>query len=205
VYEKLGSPHHLIWQYYECLHRQIRRVPVYEDGTQKQELVLVVFLAVTVVETFINAFFRVLIEEAQFATHRERIIRDLAKRVSLDEKIRRWPKLIFGKPLEPANNDIRAFFDLKDIRNSLMHFVSSHETVELPGPIILRGMADVTAYESLSPRYCRECPAVIRAFAYQVFILRGLETELLPHAFHSWFGEPPSNRPKKPTPVREPA
>lgn len=196
----LATPHSLIWHYYECLKRQIRRVPPdASDAVQKQEIALALFLAVSVVEAFINAFFRVVIEEGDYRVHRERVLKDIERRVSLEAKIKEWPKKVLGRPLEPSAPSVKRFLDMKDHRNALMHFVSSHETIELPGPVYIHGMADMSAFETLSLESASEYPEIIRTFAFEIFAARGIAEDLLPHSFHRWFGEPPSNPALQPT------
>ncbi len=202
----LATPHSLIWHYYECLKRQIRRVPTDDtDAVQKQELALALFLAVSVVETFVNAFFRVVIEEDDYRVHRERVLKDIQRRASLEAKIKEWPKKVLGHRLDPSTPNVKRFLDLKNHRNALMHFVSSHETIELPGPVYIHGMVDMTAFETLSPENAAEYPAIIRNFAFEIFAARGIAEERLLHSFQRWFGEPPSNPAFQPTSGRDAA
>lgn len=204
--QTLASPHSLIWNYYECLKRQIRRVPSDEPGAvKKQEIALALFLAVSVVETFINAFFRVVVEEDDYRVHRERVLKDIERRVSLEAKIKEWPKKVLGRRLDHSTPNVKRFLDLKNHRNALMHFVSSHETVELPGPVYIHGMADMSVFETLSPESAAEYPAIIKNFAFEIFTARGIAEERLPHSFHRWFGEPPSNPAFQPTSGRDAA
>jgi len=191
----LASAHSIIWEYYECLNRQIRRVPEDEnDRTQKQELVLALFLSVSVIETFLNAFFRVVVEEDCFKVHREKFLKDIEKRISLDAKLKEWPKKIFGKRLSFDNTNVKQFIDMKNHRNALMHFVSSYESIELPGPVFIDGLADMSALRMLTLPVAKKYPTIIRNFSYEIFLARGIQEENLPHAFHSWFGEPPGLR-----------
>lgn len=196
----LASPHSIIWEYYECLNRQINRIPDDDnDRIQKQELVLALFLLVSVVETFINAFFRVVVEEDGYKSHKERLLKDIDKRISLEGKLKEWPKKILGKRLDFKNTNVKRFIDLKNHRNSLMHFVSSHESIELPGPVYIHGMADISSLKRLTLPAAKDYPNIIRNFSYEIFVARGIEVENLPHAFHRWFGEPPSNAALHPT------
>ena len=196
----LATPHSIIWEYYECLRRQINRIPENEnDRTQKQELVLALFLSVSVVEAFINAFFRVVVEEEGFRIHRDRLLKDVEKRISLERKLKEWPKKVLGKRLDFDALNVKMFVDLKNQRNALMHFGSSHESIELPGPVYIHGLADMSAMKALSPPLAVEYPNVIRNFSYEIFSARGISRENLPHAFHQWFGEPPSNTMLHPT------
>jgi hypothetical protein len=187
---QLASPHSIIWEYYECLKRQINRIPENEnDRIQKQELVLALFLSVTVVEVFINAFFRVVVDEEGFTIHRERLLKDIKKRISLESKLKEWPKKVFGKSLDFNAPNIKKFVLLKNQRNVLMHFVSSHESIELLGPVYIHGLADMSALKSLTLPLVIEYPNIIRNFSYEIFLARGISKANLPHAFHRWFGE----------------
>lgn len=187
----LGSPHAIIWEYYECLKRQIYRVPNDEKNrTQKQELVLALLLSVSVIETFLNAFFRILVEEEGYRQHRNRLLKDFKRRISLDTKLREWPKNILGTGLDFNSPKVISFINLKNQRNALMHFTSSHESDESPGLVFVHGLADLTIFKTLSLPSARDYPGVIRHFSYEIFLARGINTERLPHAFHQWFGEP---------------
>ncbi len=189
----LGAPYSIIWEYYECLRRQINRIPENEnDRTQKQELVLALFLSVSVVEAFINAFFRVLVEEDSFRIHRDQLLKDVRNRISLESKLQKWPKKVLGKQLDFDAQNVRMFVNLKNHRNALMHFVSSHESIELPGAVYIHGLADLSALNALSLPLTVEYPNVIRNFSYEIFLARDISRENLPHAFLQWFGEPPS-------------
>lgn len=174
------------------MRRQINRVPESEDDrTQKQELVLALFLSVTVVEVFINAFFRVVVEEDEFKIHRVKLLQDVKNRIPLESKLKEWPKRVLGKRLDFDTPNVRMFVDLKNQRNALMHFASSHESIELPGPIYIHGLADISVLNALSLSLAIKYPSVIRNFSYEIFSARGISGENLPHAFHQWFGEPP--------------
>lgn len=191
----LATPHSIIWEYYECLRRQINRIPENEnDRTQKQELFLALILSVSVVEAFINAFFRVVVEEEGFSIHKDRLLKDVEDRISLERKLKEWPKMVFGKRLDFHAPNVKMFVNLKNQRNALMHFVSSHESIELPGPVNIRGMADMSALKALSLSLAVDYPNVIRNFSYEIFLARGISGRKLPHAFHQWFGEPPSKK-----------
>jgi hypothetical protein len=82
------------------------------------------------------------------------------------------------------------FIKLKNLRHKLMHFTSSHETLAIPG-VAIQGLADTTAYESLSMKAALEALHTAEAFLCEVFILRGIAPKDLPQALHSWTGRPP--------------
>ena len=66
----LGSPNYMVQNYALALQRSvIRALDETDEKIQKQEVAIVVFMAVTVVEAFINAYFRVLVSEDGFSNH----------------------------------------------------------------------------------------------------------------------------------------
>ena len=79
---------------------------------------------------------------------------------------------------------------LKRLRNSLVHFSSSHESIELPG-LTIHDLADTTDYESLDEHAAAEALDIAETFICEVFKLRGAASEDLRHSLHSWTGKLP--------------
>ena len=190
----LATPHSIVWEYYDCLKRQLVRIPSdKQDRTRKQEIALSLLLSVTVIECFLNVFFRVVVSENKYKSHEARFLKDIERRISLERKIKEWPKRILGHRLNYSNESISDFIQLKNHRNELMHFVSSHESIDLPGPIKINGLADMTPFEKLTLTEAVEYLQIIREFSYEIFRARGIDEDNLQHSFHLWFGEPPTN------------
>lgn len=189
----LSTPNQMMWEYYDCLRRQAVRTTRCAERELNQEIALTIILAVTVIEIFLNAYFRVVVSESPYRHHEERFLKDIEKRISLEKKCREWPKRILGAALDETNEHVKAFTELKSLRNNLVHFVSSHESIELPGKVTIHGMADTTAYQTLSVEDGVKCLGTVKGFAYEIFRLRGVPPEQFPHGFHAWFGEVPSN------------
>lgn len=196
----LSSPNQMMWEYYDCLRRQALRTTTCADRELNQEVALTIILAITVIEIFLNGYFRVVVSEALYQRHEKQFLKDIDSRISLDRKYREWPKRILGTGLDETNEHIKAFTNLKSLRNKLVHFVSSHESIELPGNITIHGLADTTAYRMLKVEDALKSLATVKGFAHEIFRLRGLPPEQFPHAFHAWFGEVPSNNAFQPTP-----
>lgn len=193
--QALASPQSIIWEYYSCLNRRLVEIEQQEESrTQKQDLAVMLMLSVTIVEAFMNAFFRVVVGESEYKDHESRFLKDIDSRISLERKIKEWPKKILGRRLDFSKGGVREFMQLKDHRNLLMHFVASYETIELPGPVIINGLSNMEAYEALAIEKANQYPAIIRGFAYEIFTCRGIGSDNHPHAFHRWFGEPPPNK-----------
>ncbi len=148
----LSSPNRMVWNHFFALRRAVARVQTEEHpDTHKQEAAVVVFLAVTVVEVFLTIFFRVLVSEERHRAHRDRLLRDLDSRVTLRQKLRTWPRTILGVELDESDGLGAEFHRLRLLRNALMHFTSTHETLDpIPG-VRINGLADTSIYDTLGP------------------------------------------------------
>lgn len=191
----LSSPNRMVWELFQALRRLCTRVAeahsAKDESALRQDAALCVILAVQCVEVFFNIYFRVLISEPAYAHAAEKISGDLSRtQCGIDRKIKDWPKLVFGKKLPLDSGAGQRFIELKNLRHKLMHFSSSHETLSIPG-VVIHGLADITAYEALSVKAGFEALHTAEAFICEVFILRGISSENLLHALHSWTGRPP--------------
>jgi hypothetical protein len=108
----------------------------------------------------------------------------------LDRKIKDWPKLVFSQKLPLDKGAGQRFIELKDLRHKLMHFTSSHETLAIPG-VVIHGLADTSVYESLSVQAALEALHTAEAFLCEVFTLKGIPPNDLPHELHLWTGRSP--------------
>lgn len=191
----LSSPNHMVWDLFQALRRLCVRVAeshaLKDESALHQDAALCVILSVQCVEVFFNVYFRVLISEPAYAHAAEKISADLAStQCGLDRKIKDWPLLAFGQKLPLGEGAGQRFVALKNIRHKLMHFTSTHETLSIPG-IAIHGMADTSSYHALSAKSAIEALHTAEAFLCEVFRLRGISSENLPHALHSWTGRPP--------------
>jgi hypothetical protein len=181
----------MIWQYFDALRRLVNDLGTEQDeGVVKQNVALAILLSITVVEAFLNIYFRVIVSESGFSSHRQRVLDDLERRKSLDYKVKNWPKAILGKSLNIETSISKAFVRLKDRRNALMHFTSTHESLELPG-VKIHGLADTTPFDSLQASDAAEALAVAEGMICEFFRLRGVPEQQLKHVLHSWTGKLP--------------
>ena len=200
---KVSSPNRMIWQYAECLRRMAHQVRQQKNGNrQKQDIALCIFLSVTVVESFINVFFRMQIEKPEHRQHATAVLRGLDRRISLDRKVKTWPKLLYGRTWDLARSTGRRFSDLKEKRNALMHFTSSHESVtEIPG-VVIQGMADTTAYDTLGPQDADEAVCVAEGSVCAILELAGYSPDAVAKGLHYWTGKVPASFLAQSDPVR---
>lgn len=170
-----------------------------DSNIERQESVVAVIVAVTAVEVFLNLFFRMLAEEDKYAVHKEWIVSDIDKRITLDEKLRKWPFAIFGKKLDFGSGATQSFMKLKSLRNQIVHFTSDHETVDLGGSgIIIHGVADSSKYDSLCREDAKNAQSVSWDLIREIFILSGTPSENVGSFMHVWCGMP-SNKSLQPT------
>lgn len=193
----LSSANRMVWELFQALRRLCARVAEahqeYEMTVIRQDAALCVILAVQCVEVFFNVYFRVLASEIAYAHAAREILDDLDNRsVGLDQKIKKWPRAAFGKQLNLGSDCGQRFVKLKNLRHALMHFKSSHETIEMRG-VTIQGLADTTVYQELSAETAVEALQTVEAFICEVFALRGLSDLDIPHALHAWTGKPPGD------------
>jgi hypothetical protein len=185
----------MVWELFQALRRlcvRITQYPADNESEIRQDAAISIILAVQCVEVFLNIYFRVLVSEAAFAHAAEQVTSDLQNpRFGLDSKLKDWPELVFGKRLNLSEGVGQRFIALKSLRIRLMHFTSTHQTIEIPG-VAIHGLADVSAYQSLSAQSALDALYTSEDFLCEVFALRGITPENLPHALHSWTGKVPT-------------
>jgi hypothetical protein len=190
--KSLSSPNKMVWQYFTALRRLCYRVVTNENKTEvPQDAALCVILAVTGVEIFLNAYFTIMINEKPYEHAKQSILNDFAKRVSLDKKIKEWPKKVLGKRIKLNSGAGLEFTKLKELRNKLVHFTGSYETLKLPGATII-GASDTTIYDSLNANSARKALETAEHFICEIFRLRGIKEIDICHALHLWTGKVPT-------------
>ncbi len=187
----LSSPNRIVWQYFEALRRRVGVLAQTTDDTVlRQDAAICIMLAVTVVEAFLNVFFRVVVSEQGFTHHEQHLLKDLKRRRSLDYKLKNWPQEILAKALDLDSPTPKAFMALKERRNSLMHFTSSHETIDVPTATI-QGLADTTVFDMLTANDAADALEVAEGMVAEIFRLHGYSEEQLPYGLQMWTGKVP--------------
>jgi hypothetical protein len=190
----LSSPNMMVWQYFQALRRlcyAIEQHTEHDKESIQQDAALGVILAITGVEIFMNVYFRVLVDEAPYRHASACIIDDLEKQVSLEKKIMKWPEVTFGRRPNLGSGVGQLFTNLKTLRNKLVHFSSSHESIELPG-VKIHGMADTSIYSSLTTHTALHALEVAEKFICEIFRLRGNSEQECTHSLHAWTGRVPT-------------
>jgi len=186
----LASPNKIIWEYFDGLRRLVAGISSHTDKERKQEIALSIFLAVAIVESFLNMYSRVIIEEMDNVGLKEEFLRDLESRKPLDYKIKKWPKRILGTSVDLSTGVGRDFVSLKEKRNTLTHFVSSHEQIEIEN-ILIKGLADISVYNELTFNDAQFALKTAEGILEEIFRCRGIKKEDIPHMMHQWAGKVP--------------
>jgi hypothetical protein len=181
----------MVWQYFEALRRLVHSVQESDDDSiRRQNIAICIFMGVTVVETFLNVFFRVAVCE-EGRRHREKeFLDDLDHRRSLDYKIKNWPSKILGQEIDLRSGIGGDFSNLKDKRNSLMHFTSTHDTLNIGG-LVIKGVADTSAFDNLVPDDAVFALKAAEGIIALILRMNGATDKQLPWAIQQWTGKVP--------------
>jgi hypothetical protein len=109
-----SSPNRIVWEYWLSLRLLVqaaREAPSPE--LTRQNTALAVIMAVTVVEIFLNLWFRVRVEEKGNVAHRASLLRDLAARKSIEFKLKNWPIRYLSHSLDLCGGAGAEFSEVK--------------------------------------------------------------------------------------------
>jgi hypothetical protein len=184
----LSQPNRIIWEYFHCLRRSVKRAEkARNESERKQEAALSILMAVTIVEAFLNIFFRILVSQKQYSKYQDRILRDLKDRRSLGYKIKAWPKDVLGKQLDFSQGIPKLFNDLKERRNALMHFTSTHQTLVFQDSRI-EGFTDSSNYDSLGIQDAILALQVAEGMISEMLVLKPIPEGDIHEALNFWIG-----------------
>jgi hypothetical protein len=161
-----------------------------DDGERRQNIAVCIILAASLVEAFLNIFFRVVVGEEDFSQFKATVMNDLNRQASLEHKIKEWPRLILGKSIDFGKGVGQDFGVLKDTRNWLMHFTSTGDTLMLDN-ITMHGLADISRYEQLDGADAIRALETSEGIIAEIVKLRGVPQENLPYHLQSWLGRSP--------------
>lgn len=187
-----SSPNRIVWDYFLSLRLLAKNArETLSPELSRQAAALAVVMAVTVGEVFLNLWFRVRVEEKAVPGQRESLLKDLQSRAPVQRKLEQWPLRYLSTPLDLKSGAGGEFVRLKSLRNSIVHFTSSHESVDLGG-VSIHGLADTSAYDSLSSEHATWALQTAENLVAEVFRLAGVTEKEIPHALHAWAGKPPA-------------
>ena len=185
-----GSPNKMIWEYFDSLREMVRNVQDADERNIQRRVLPCVFMGIAIIETFLNTYFRILAEKASCSSCCEQTLKEIDDNMTLDRKIKTWPKRFFDKEIDLSQGIGQRFMNLKNLRNKLMHFKSSYETVDLPG-VQMQGMVDISSYEVLDRNVAFESLAIAGEMIEEIFNLEGINPDQIKHCLHLWAGRIP--------------
>lgn len=186
----------MVWAYFACARRLAARVQQIEDAhSQREEIVACLSMAVAAVEVFVNAYFRILVSRPGKDEEREMVLRDLDPSqprgaLGLRAKLCHWPPKILGKSLKWQKDPAAAFDKLREKRNTLMHFVSSYQSLSTSN-IRIEGLTNTALFDNLQASEATAAVRIAEQMLEEIFRLDGITEEQIPHALHQWTGKPP--------------
>lgn len=173
----LSSPNRIVWEWFTALKRLVAQSCSTErEADRRQCSALAVVMSVTVVEVFLNLWFRVHAEHNYTSEVVAILVSELEHPLpwSLDKKLRNWPNPYLGNELDLSSGPGTEFMRIKDLRDSIIHFNSTHTTLSYEG-IEIQGLADTTDYDSLFYDKARNALFAAVNLITEVFNLAGVE------------------------------
>lgn len=189
--QNYSSPNRIVWEYFLSLRKLTQSaMDAQNPDLARQAAALAVIMAVTVCEVFLNLWFRIHVEKNGNEGQRELFLKDIKSRVSLDRKLKQWPSQYLAVPLNLISGAGREFILLKALRNSIVHFTSSHNSIKIDN-IVIHGLADTTEYDSLSSEQATWALVTSENLVAEIFRLAGVAEKDISHALHTWTGKLP--------------
>lgn len=181
-----SSPNRVVWDYFLSLRLLCNQSCDAESPElARQAAARAVIMGVTVVEVFFNLWFRVKVEERRIEADRLSLLKDLSQRKPLEYKLRNWPARYLGSELDLLTGPGEQFVKLKDLRNSIIHFTSSHQSFEAEG-FAIHGLADTSQYDALNQSSALWALDTAENVVAEVFKLAGVTD--VRGALHAWTG-----------------
>jgi uncharacterized HAD superfamily protein len=182
----------MVNEYFTILRRLVYDLDIIKDpDIRRQQVTLCIFQSVTAVETFLNIYFRVVVSEKEFKHHEGYFLKTIIDRRSLDYKLKQWPKTILGRELILDAGIGKSFVKLKNLRNSLMHFVSTHETVRFLN-MEIQGEVNIDHFQNLSIEDAHNALEVAEDFLCEIFRLRGIKESQFHYMLRLWSAKAPA-------------
>jgi len=167
-----SGPNRLTWIYYHMMLGLINEIDQESDDEKiKQKTVLCIFLAVNLIETFINSYFRLIAEKINDPVKKSKLILEINKE-GLEWKVKNWP---FLKEIDYGQGTGQRFIKLKDLRNGLMHYKPTYEKVRtFDGEV--EGLTDTKIYDHLEKDQAVDFLAIVEDFIGEIlrFNIKGV-------------------------------
>ena len=182
----IWSPSSLVRDYFRCLCRTYDNIhEIEDDKLKKQEILLTIVMAVAVTETFINLYLDIVADERKIS---KKTLEDPRGRgqTTLEFKINKWPKIIFGEKLNFSTSPFKDFKVLKQLRNDLLHFKPKRVTHGISNFYITS--FDFSTYYYLEISQARNAILTVIEVIKELLRLNGIEEEKIKGQLAIWTG-----------------
>ena len=186
----LASQHALVSHYFQFARRTvIEAESLPPDSDRPTFIAAVIILVVGAVEAYLNIVGRLWLEQVPNFEHADRIRDDLERRVPFGKKLRTWPQLLFGQPLALDAGTPKEFLELVELRNYLMHFTSTDDTLQVEN-VTVRGFTDMSRFYQLDAAAGRNAIDLAESTIFELIRLQNLSEERVLLAGTMWTGRP---------------
>lgn len=176
----------VVRDYFESVRWLNRQAQSSEDTLQVRRVTAITTIqAVTAVEVFVNLWFRTFVAERGDKKLEQVLLSDLEGRAPLEKKLATWPKRHLGSKLELHRGPGLAFIELKNLRNSIVHFASNYATVHVP-QLIIHGLADTSKYDALLGVDAEKALVAAENLVAEIFRLAGFDEVTRERALAVW-------------------
>ncbi len=184
----LAAHNHIVRSYFDIARKITQEAAgSASDADRRSKSAVSVIMVIAAVEAYINIFGRMWIEQKPNFISAAKIVEDLNKKRPITHKIKTWPKLFFDKGLDLSGGAGQDFIELIEKRNLLMHFTSKYHIFQLEN-ITIKGLIDITAFDSLTPKDAEEAIHIAEGFIEAWIRLQGLEENHVKSATAHWTG-----------------
>ena len=181
-----STPHGMVWNHVSCFETLLKELKTETDSNIiNQKAALCLHLGILILESFMNIYFRLLVEEDKYSQFKNRILSEIKNRKSIDYKLKKWPSLFFNKKLTFENGIGRDLMKMKEERNSIMHFNYTYETIHLDS-VTVNGLADTTFYHSLDYSKAQEYFQTSINAIKEILSFSGISEDKLPFLLQRW-------------------
>ncbi|HZZ93015.1 MAG TPA: hypothetical protein VFE23_10655 [Usitatibacter sp.] len=185
-----ASPNHVVWEYFSVLrHLVAASKSAASESAARQFAAASIVMAVTAAEVFMNIWFLVRIREKGSASELTSFTADLKARKGVAHKLKMWPALYLGKPLDMTTGVGLEFERLRETRNGIVHFTSSDESIELAPNIKIHGVADISEYDALKSTDADKALSAAEKLVAEIFRLAGLTPDEVKGNLHAWIAK----------------
>lgn len=184
-----STPSGVVREHFECLRWLCGQARGIEEVHQSKRLAAMATIqAVTAVDVFMNLWFRAFVEEQNDKDLHDALLRELKAKPSLERRLATWPRRYLGEKLNLRQGPGGNFVRLKNIRNSIVHFQTTYETVRVP-QLIIHGLADTTEYDALNSSSAESALAIVEEFVAEIFRLAKFDAATSENALAAWIGK----------------